>query len=188
MSPRWPPPTRNSWPRCCSRHTRSPPPRASPRPATGWCSTPARRPVRPSSTCTPTYWAAATCGGRRAKRGPRFGGAGGPAMGGLRGSREEVVQVVERALTGDIHVRGNEITVSGPEAEIELVAKLFNELIEMVRNGNELTPDAVERSIAMLRASGDESPAEVLNLGIISSRGRTIRPKTLNQKRYVDAI
>ncbi|MCW2942021.1 MAG: PhoH family protein [Actinomycetia bacterium] len=110
------------------------------------------------------------------------------SMVGLLGSRDELLHVVERAFTGDIHVRGNEITVSGPEDEIKLVAKLFNELIEMVRNGNELTPDAVERSIAMLRASGDESPAEVLNLGIISSRGRTIRPKTLNQKRYVDAI
>jgi len=46
----------------------------------------------------------------------------------------------------------------------------------------------------MLRASengegdGQETPAEVLTQNILSSRGRTIRPKTLNQKRYVDAI
>ena len=33
-----------------------------------------------------------------------------------------------------------------------------------------------------------ESPAEVLSLDILSRRGKTIRPKTLNQKRYVDAI
>jgi phosphate starvation-inducible PhoH-like protein len=52
----------------------------------------------------------------------------------------------------------------------------------------------VERSIAMLKASangngdGPETPAEVLTQNILSSRGRTIRPKTLNQKRYVDAI
>jgi phosphate starvation-inducible PhoH-like protein len=57
-----------------------------------------------------------------------------------------------------------------------------------------MTEDAVERSIAMLRASengegdGQETPAEVLTQNILSSRGRTIRPKTLNQKRYVDAI
>ena len=40
----------------------------------------------------------------------------------------------------------------------------------------------------MLRRKRGARPAEVLNLGILSSRGRTIRPKTLNQKRYVDAI
>src|SRR4051794_41982593 len=40
----------------------------------------------------------------------------------------------------------------------------------------------------MLRAGGSERPADVLSLDIISRRGRTIRPKTLNQKRYVDAI
>ena len=40
----------------------------------------------------------------------------------------------------------------------------------------------------MLRTSTTERPADVLTLDILSSRGRTIRPKTLNQKRYVDAI
>ena len=40
----------------------------------------------------------------------------------------------------------------------------------------------------MLVGTGNESPAEVLTLDILSRRGKTIRPKTLNQKRYVDAI
>jgi phosphate starvation-inducible PhoH-like protein len=40
----------------------------------------------------------------------------------------------------------------------------------------------------MLRSGEVERPADVLTLNILSSRGRTIRPKTLNQKRYVDAI
>jgi phosphate starvation-inducible PhoH-like protein len=46
----------------------------------------------------------------------------------------------------------------------------------------------VARSIAMLQAETTERPADVLSLNILSNRGRTIRPKTLNQKRYVDAI
>ncbi len=46
----------------------------------------------------------------------------------------------------------------------------------------------MRRVIAMLRSGGTERPADVLSLDIISRRGRTIRPKTLNQKRYVDAI
>jgi phosphate starvation-inducible PhoH-like protein len=109
-------------------------------------------------------------------------------MVGLLGSRDELLEVIESAFHSDIHVRGNEITVPGAEPETELVAKLFAALGDLVENGADLTPDAVERSIAMLRAEGTESPAEVLNLDVLSARGRTIRPKTLNQKRYVDAI
>jgi phosphate starvation-inducible PhoH-like protein len=110
------------------------------------------------------------------------------SMVGLLGSRDELLEVIESAFHSDIHVRGNEITVTGTAPETELVAKLFEALGVLVESGADLTPDAVERSIAMLRAEGSESPAEVLNLDVLSARGRTIRPKTLNQKRYVDAI
>jgi phosphate starvation-inducible PhoH-like protein len=59
-------------------------------------------------------------------------------------------------------------------------------MLVMLKTGQGLTPESVERSIAMLRS--DVRPADVLTANIISSRGRTIRAKTLNQKRYVDAI
>jgi phosphate starvation-inducible PhoH-like protein len=110
------------------------------------------------------------------------------SMVGLLGSRDELLHVIERAFDSDIHVRGNEITVTGPESEIDLVAKLFEELVALLHSGAQLTPDAVERSLAMLRSQVAERPAEVLTLDVLSSRGRTIRPKTLNQKRYVDSI
>jgi phosphate starvation-inducible PhoH-like protein len=106
----------------------------------------------------------------------------------LLGSRDELLHVIERAFGSDIHVRGNEITVTGPEVEVGLVAKLFEELIALLTSGTPLTPDAVERSLAMLRSQVTERPAEVLTLDVLSARGRTIRPKTLNQKHYVDAI
>ncbi|GLZ04289.1 hypothetical protein Acsp03_17550 [Actinomadura sp. NBRC 104412] len=106
----------------------------------------------------------------------------------LLGSRDELLHVIERAFHSDIHVRGNEITVTGAESETELVSRLFSELIDLLKSGTQLTPDAVERSLAMLRNQTEERPAEVLTLDVLSSRGRTIRPKTLNQKRYVDAI
>jgi phosphate starvation-inducible PhoH-like protein len=106
----------------------------------------------------------------------------------LLGSRDELLHVIERAFHSDIHVRGNEITVTGPASETELVSSLFSELIDLLRSGTQITPDAVERSLAMLQNETDERPAEVLTLDVLSSRGRTIRPKTLNQKRYVDSI
>jgi phosphate starvation-inducible protein PhoH and related proteins len=106
----------------------------------------------------------------------------------LLGSRDELLDVVEHTFASDVHVRGNEITITGPAEETELVAKLFEELLDLLKTGTPLSPDVIERSIAMLRAETGERPAEVLTLDILSSRGRTIRPKTLNQKHYVDAI
>ncbi|WP_416964736.1 PhoH family protein [Streptomyces sp. Agncl-13] len=110
------------------------------------------------------------------------------------GSGDALLRVIEKAFpAADIHVRGNEINAVGDAREVALVQRLFDEMMLVLRTGQPMTEDAVERSIAMLRASenGDgpeETPAEVLTQNILSSRGRTIRPKTLNQKRYVDAI
>ena len=110
------------------------------------------------------------------------------SMVGLLGSRDELLQVIENAFDADIHVRGNEVTVTGEPQEIAVVARLFEELTKVVAGGAELSADAVERSVSMLRRKARIGPAEVLNLDILSARGKTIRPKTLNQKRYVDAI
>jgi phosphate starvation-inducible PhoH-like protein len=106
----------------------------------------------------------------------------------LLGSGDELLRVIEDSFDADIHVRGNEITISGSPAETALVAELFEELTALLAGGAELTAAAVERIVPMLRRKSGVRPAEVLTLDILSSRGRTIRPKTLNQKRYVDAI
>ena len=106
----------------------------------------------------------------------------------LLGSGDELLHVIEREFDADIHVRGNEITATGTPAETALVTALFDELVELLRKGTDLTADAVERTAAMLRAERGVRPADVLTVGILSARGRTIRPKTLNQKRYTDAI
>ncbi len=106
----------------------------------------------------------------------------------LLGSRDELLRVIENSVDADIHVRGNEITVTGSRRETGVAQRLIGELSALVAGGAELTADAVERSAAMLRKKAGPRPADVLNLDILSSRGRTIRPKTLNQKRYVDAI
>ncbi|GGP72192.1 PhoH family protein [Streptomyces sindenensis] len=114
----------------------------------------------------------------------------------LLGSGDSLLRVIEEAFpAADIHVRGNEISATGEAADVALIQRLFDEMMLVLRTGAPMTEDAVERSIAMLRAAGNgqgdpqgETPAEVLTQNILSNRGRTIRPKTLNQKRYVDAI
>jgi len=106
----------------------------------------------------------------------------------LLGPSDEVLRVIERRVSSDLHVRGNEITITGAPAVNALATRLIEELLELTRAGQQLTPDAVERVYGMLTAASTERPAEVLNLSILSRRGKTIRPKTLNQKHYVDAI
>jgi phosphate starvation-inducible protein PhoH and related proteins len=106
----------------------------------------------------------------------------------LLGSRDENLRVAEDILDADIHVRGNEVTLSGEPADVAFAERVFAELVTLAGKGQQLGPDAVRRTVAMLSAGATESPAEVLSLDIVSRRGRTIRPKTLNQKRYVDAI
>ena len=109
----------------------------------------------------------------------------------LLGSRDESLRTAEDLLTADVHVRGNELTLSGEPADVAFGERVFTELI----SGQQVTGDAVRRTVEMLSDEGaadrerlGESPAEVLSLDILSRRGKTIRPKTLNQKRYVDSI
>ena len=109
----------------------------------------------------------------------------------LLGTADSLLRVIEQGFpAADIHVRGNEVTATGTRAEVALVQKLFNEMMLVLRTGQPLTEDSVERSIAMLREEDPDSPApsQVFTANILSNRGRTIRPKTLNQQRYVDAI
>jgi phosphate starvation-inducible PhoH-like protein len=107
---------------------------------------------------------------------------------GLLGSADENLRALERILAADLHVRGNAVTLTGEPADVALAERVLSELVAIVAGGQPLTPEVVRHSVAMLVGTGNESPAEVLTLDILSRRGKTIRPKTLNQKRYVDAI
>jgi phosphate starvation-inducible PhoH-like protein len=111
----------------------------------------------------------------------------------LLGSRDGNLRAAEDLLAADVHVRGNELTLTGSPGDVVFAERVFAELITLASRGQHLGPDTVRRTVAMLSDDGagareGESPAEVLSLDILSRRGRTIRPKTLNQKRYVDAI
>ncbi|HEY3339488.1 MAG TPA: PhoH family protein [Propionicimonas sp.] len=103
------------------------------------------------------------------------------------GPRDEFLRILETGLGADVHVRGNEITFRGSPQDVTVAADVLTELITIVRTGQGLAADTVERVLGMT-SNPDVSAAEVLTQNILSSRGKTIRPKTLNQKRYVDAI
>lgn len=105
------------------------------------------------------------------------------------GPHDDNLRTIEAAFPSvNITVRGNEITLRGPHTDCAKLENLFNELMVVIRSGNILNVDAVTRAIEMLEHQPVDHPAEVMSLNIVSNRGRTIRPKTANQKRYVDAI
>ncbi|MCL2454568.1 MAG: PhoH family protein [Micrococcales bacterium] len=107
----------------------------------------------------------------------------------ILGLADEVLRAIEDGFPGvDIHVRGNEVSFAGPAGDVALAARLVDELVETVAAGTRIGPDVVSRSIAMLTAGTRLRPADVLTFDVLSSRGRTIRPKTAGQKEYVDAI
>jgi phosphate starvation-inducible PhoH-like protein len=109
-------------------------------------------------------------------------------MVGLLGPRDELLRLMEARLSSEIHVRGNEITVTGEPGDNAFAIRLFEELLQLMESGHNLTSDAVSRTLGILQADTEQRPAEVLSLNILSRRGKNIRPKTVNQKRYVDAI
>ena len=107
----------------------------------------------------------------------------------LLGPRDELLRTIERAFPRvEVLARGNQIHLTGSSSDVALIERLVDELLVVLEAGQPLGKDAVERSIGMLRAQTVERPADVLTMNIVSNRGRTIRPKTVGQKRYVEAI
>ena len=107
----------------------------------------------------------------------------------LLGAGDAHLRILERAVPNlDILVRGNEIVLTGAEADVVLVEQAVAEMLAVLRTGQGLAAEVVERLLGMLRESTAVRPADVLTANILSNRGKSIRPKTLNQKRYVDAI
>jgi phosphate starvation-inducible protein PhoH and related proteins len=106
------------------------------------------------------------------------------------GAGDELLRAMEAAVPqADIHARSNEITVTGTADDVALVERAVAEMLTVLRTGQGLTPEVVERVVGMLQSSQPgQGPAEILTANILSNRGRAIRAKTLNQKRYVDAI
>ena len=107
----------------------------------------------------------------------------------ITGPADSYLRQLEKAFSRiAITVRGNELIVRGDDLEIQIFQSLISELLTVIRSGQDLSEDSVRRSIAMVVNGGKDHPAEVLSLNILSNRGKTIRPKTANQKRYVEAI
>lgn len=113
----------------------------------------------------------------------------GIAMVRLLGPQDRFLSTIEKQYPRvTVHVRGNEITLTGSAADTEAVRRLIEELQLMIRNGQYFGEADVTTSARMLGIDSTQSPSELLGQAILTSRGKSIRPKTLGQKEYVDAI
>ena len=103
------------------------------------------------------------------------------------GTEDSLLRSIETAHPQvSVLVRGNEISLSGSEVDIYAAQKLIDEAIELSARGVALQPADITRSARVIEQA--QSPAQMLSQSILSSKGKSIRPKTVNQKNYVDAI
>ena len=107
----------------------------------------------------------------------------------LVGAHDAYLRILDATFTDlTITVRGNEIFAHGDLSQVAQFDALVRELLVLLRAGQSLSEEVLHRAISMIRHDPTEHPAEVLSLNILSNRGKSIRPKTSNQKRYVEAI
>jgi phosphate starvation-inducible PhoH-like protein len=107
----------------------------------------------------------------------------------LLGPADSYLRMWEAAFPAiRISIRNNEISAQGDLLQCGHFMSVLEELLVLLRGGQILSVELIARSIAMLAKDPDGHPAEVLSLNILSNRGKSIRPKTTNQKLYVEAI
>jgi phosphate starvation-inducible PhoH-like protein len=113
----------------------------------------------------------------------------GVAMVRLLGPQDRLLTTIEKQYPlVDVHVRGNEISLTGDKEQVESARRLVEELLVLVQSGQDLSPVEVASSARIIQSDSSLSPADVLSQAILTTRGKSIRPKTLGQKQYVDAI
>ncbi|RBP63931.1 phosphate starvation-inducible PhoH-like protein [Brevibacterium sanguinis] len=103
------------------------------------------------------------------------------------GPGESNVRQLERVFPGlDLHVRANQVQVSGHPEEVARFVALIGELKKLHGSGHRIDEETIER-VSSFSAEGKAASA-VLGTNILSTRGRSIRPKTMGQHDYVKAI
>jgi phosphate starvation-inducible protein PhoH and related proteins len=104
----------------------------------------------------------------------------------LAGAQDQILKTLEEHLAADIYLRGNVVTLDGEAEDVQLAATVVRELSELVARGHEIGPATIESVSRVLDQA--ESPSQVLDDVVWRHRNLKVAPKSVNQKRYVDAI
>jgi phosphate starvation-inducible PhoH-like protein len=107
----------------------------------------------------------------------------------IYGPEDQLLKALELTLPAvEVMARGEQLLLSGPADQVKKAEDLVYEMVRLMQAGAPISIQDLERSAKMLENSDGPRPAEVLSQSILSSRGKSIRPKTVGQKTYVDAI
>jgi phosphate starvation-inducible protein PhoH and related proteins len=104
----------------------------------------------------------------------------------LAGPGDVVMKTLEDHLDCEVFLRGNVLTLDGPDDAVSMGRTVVRELGDLVRQGHEIAPGTIEAIAGAL--DSHESPSRILEDVVWRHRGLKVAPKTVNQKRYVDAI
>jgi phosphate starvation-inducible PhoH-like protein len=104
----------------------------------------------------------------------------------LAGTGDSVLRALEGHVDCDVFLRGNVITLDGDDDAVEAATTVVCELSELIEQGHEIGPGTISAVTGALDQHA--SPAAILDDVVWRHRSRKVAPKTVNQKRYVDAI
>jgi len=107
----------------------------------------------------------------------------------LAGARSSHLKIIEKQLDVRIHLRGNQFSIAGEEAHVELTERLLAELADLIQKGYPVYDSDVVYAIRILSENPNRNLKDIfLDHIFISSHKRTISPKSVKQKEYIEAI
>jgi phosphate starvation-inducible PhoH-like protein len=104
----------------------------------------------------------------------------------LAGVGDGVLEALRDGLRCTLRLRGNQLTIEGDDEHVAAARAVVDELVELVEGGHEIGPESVDAVVAALDQTDDIR--EVFEDVVWRHRGKKVAPKTVMQKRYVDAI
>ena len=108
----------------------------------------------------------------------------------LAGEHRKNLQAMERALDVQIGQRGNVLTITGDPDRCLATGKLLEQILELLRSGNPLTPTDIAHAARLAAATGEGLDLRdfMEDTIVVTARRRPITPRSPNQKLYVDAM
>lgn len=108
----------------------------------------------------------------------------------LLGKHDENLRLIrEEFRLVKIVVRGNEVWIQGEEEKVNQVKHLFDDLLAILSTGHVVREPEIKYTLKMIRAGKEINIASIFSQAIcVSDRGRLVRPKTLGQRKYIEAI
>lgn len=105
------------------------------------------------------------------------------------GSCDENIRLLEQSLGVTAVCRGTELKFSGPEDAVQKARRAVDAMLALREGGTPLEEQTVRYCISLADAGEEEKVQELAGGCIaITAKGRPVRPKTLGQKQYVEAI